>query len=202
MGRWKFDVQSKTYTEVGSIWQGRQRKTARGRVKQAKARKFKTPCSARILVCIRHTVTDLSKYFFLTCPPPQLLAWAAGLISVDSAKTTSVRLESSAWYAPGGLWCLITFSVWGPVHLSNRIRHIPILPCTLISPTLKVNKACSIGSSCRLPLSLFQSHITWIYLVNQFPRLIHGPSENYLFPLLTLRQIFFKLALNPSLSPL
>lgn len=68
---------------------------ARGRVKQTKVRKFKTQRSAVILVCIRHTVTDLSKYFFLTCPPPQLLALAAGLISVDSAKTTSVRLESS-----------------------------------------------------------------------------------------------------------
>lgn len=56
-----------------------------------------------MLVCIRHTVTDLSKYVFSACPPPQLLALAAGLISVDSARTTSVRLESSVWYAPGGL---------------------------------------------------------------------------------------------------
>lgn len=83
----------------------------------------------RFLVCIRHTVTDLSKYFFLTCPPPQLLALAAGLISVDGAKTTSVRLQSSVWYAPGGLWCLITFSVWGPVHLSSGIRHIASPSC-------------------------------------------------------------------------
>lgn len=93
-GKVRFDVQSKTNTEVCRIRQRRQTRTARGRVKQAKAGKFKPLHSAAILVCIRHIVTDLSKYF-LTCPPPQLLALAAGLISVDSAKTTSVRLESS-----------------------------------------------------------------------------------------------------------
>lgn len=108
----------------GDRW--RQRKDER---KQAKVRKFEALPSAVILVCIRHTVTDLSQYFFLTCPPPQLLAFAAGFITVDSAKTTSVRLESSVWYAPEGLWCLITFSVWGPVHLSSRIRHIASPSC-------------------------------------------------------------------------
>lgn len=38
----------------------------------------------------------------------------------------------------------------------------------------------------------------FIYLGNQFPRLIHRPSESYLFPLLTLRQTISYLAFTSS----
>lgn len=92
------------------------------------------------LVCIRHTVTDLSKYFFLTCPPPQLLALAAGLISVDSAKTTSVRLESSVWYAPGGLCASSHFlsevQYTSPAEFGTSRPH-PVLHTHLSNPESK-----------------------------------------------------------------